>query len=172
MLIYLLKLGFFSQNRERWRFLNAKNKSYSNSLRKEGELEAQRQPWGPLRFFLALNRKGGSILFIPSYTYQNFDRTNSESNVPLSELFSLRSESIVEEAPISDIQWEDVSIDYRQENGFFKGLLIALPVSLLSWAFIISAVRGVFLNFGGGFFATWYGLANKSVEPGDGSCKN
>lgn len=93
-------------------------------------------------------------MFIPGYIYQDFDRTTSESKIPLSELFPVRSESIVEEVPISDIQWEDVSIDSRQENGFFKGLLIALPVSLLSWTFILWAVRGVFLNFGGGFFAT------------------
>ena len=93
-------------------------------------------------------------MFISGNIYQDFDRTTSESKIPLSKLFPLRSESIVKEAPISDIQWEDVSIDYRQENGFFKGLLIALPVSLLTWIFIIWAVREVFLNFGGGFFTT------------------
>ena len=79
-------------------------------------------------------------MFIPDYRYQNNYRNPIEYDMPLSEILPIASEIIVEQLPKGDIQRDDVGTNYTQENGFFKGLLYALPACILFWAFIIWAV--------------------------------
>ena len=93
-------------------------------------------------------------MFIPNYFYQEQDRPFTDSAIPLSEILPAEPEFVVEQVSTDDIQREEVSIDYRQENGFFKGLLYALPVGLVFWAFLIWAVKEIWMNFGGGSIGT------------------
>ena len=72
--------------------------------------------------------------------YQHHNRMPNEYDIPLSEILSVRYENINEKVPTSDIQEEEVSIDFTQEHGFFKGLLYALPAGILLWVFLIWAV--------------------------------
>jgi hypothetical protein len=93
-------------------------------------------------------------MFIPNSYYRNYDRTPTESDWPLPVIFPEEPEVGVEKVPTGDIKSEEVSIDYTQENGFFKGLLYALPAGLLFWALLIWAVREFWINFGGGSVGT------------------
>ena len=93
-------------------------------------------------------------MFIPNYFYQEPDRPFTDSEIPLSEILPAESEFVVEKVPTDDTQWEDVSIDYKQENGFFKGLLYALPAGIVFWAVLICSVRELWMNFGGGSIGT------------------
>ena len=93
-------------------------------------------------------------MFIPNYYYQNHDYNPTESDIPLSEILPAESEIIVEKVPTDDIRLEEASIDYTQENGFFKRLFYALPARILFWVFLIWAVRELWINFGGGSIGT------------------
>jgi hypothetical protein len=93
-------------------------------------------------------------VFVPNYLHQEHDRPFTDSEIPLHEIIETESEFMVEEVPTIDIQWEDVIIDYSQENGFFKGLLFALPVGLLLLVVLIWTIREFWMNIGGGTIGT------------------
>ena len=73
-------------------------------------------------------------------SFYQYNRTPTQSDIPLPEILSVRYENINEKVPISDIQWEEVSIDFTKEHGFFKGMLYALPAGILLWGFLIWGV--------------------------------
>lgn len=93
-------------------------------------------------------------MFIPNYLYQEHDRPFTDFLISLPQITETESGFIVEEVLTSGNQCEDISIDYSQGNSFFKGVLYALPVSLLFWVFLIWAIRELWINFGGGSSGT------------------
>lgn len=48
---------------------------------------------------------------------------------------------MVDKTPMSDLQWEDFSVDYHQENKFFKSIILTLPLSIVFWATIIYGIN-------------------------------
>ena len=89
-------------------------------------------------------------MLIPNYFYQEPARTFTDSEIPLPDILPPKSDFIVRKVSTNDIEWDDVSIDYTQENGFFKGLLYALPAGSVFWVVLCWAVRALWMNLGGG----------------------
>ena len=89
-------------------------------------------------------------MFIPNYSYQKPDHPFTDSEIPLSEILPAESEFVVGKGSNNDIQWEEVSIDYKQEIGFFKGLLYAISAGIVFLFVLFLVVRELWINFGGG----------------------
>lgn len=43
-----------------------------------------------------------------------------------------------------DVDWDALEINYSQENGFFKGAAISVPISLCIWGIILFCIKLIF----------------------------
>lgn len=83
-------------------------------------------------------------MLISKNAYQNYETVPAEAAYPKYEILLTEPEVVIEKSPLSDCQWEDLSVNYVQENGFFKGFLVTLPVSISLWAIIIWSIKSLF----------------------------
>lgn len=79
-------------------------------------------------------------MFIPEYSYQkepdaSSDREYKELNLLIDEL-----KEMDETETFHVKEWDGLENNYSRENKFFKGFIIAIPISLFLWAgiFLIS----------------------------------
>jgi len=81
-------------------------------------------------------------MFIPGNANQYFSRKLAERSHPESDLRTGEAEKANETAP--ELHWDQFTINYTQESRYFKGFLLALPVSMLMWVGIILGIRAIF----------------------------
>lgn len=83
-------------------------------------------------------------MFIPGKFYKDEQKDEQkvfkESKHPKYE-FLINKTKVVNEKEVGGIKWDDLEFNYSQENRFFKGLLLALPISLGLWATIIYVIK-------------------------------
>ena len=83
-------------------------------------------------------------MFIPHYSYKK------ESNVSLDQEYKEFEHLIDEFKEIDETEtyrvkgWDGLEINYSRENKFFKGFIIAIPISLFLWAGIILILKLIF----------------------------
>ena len=83
-------------------------------------------------------------MLISKNAYQNYETVPAEAAYPKYEILLTEPEVVIEKPPMNDLQREDLSINYVQENGFFKGFLVTLPVSISLWAIILLGIKSLF----------------------------
>jgi hypothetical protein len=83
-------------------------------------------------------------LFISSNAYQNHESVLTETVISEYNTLLGKSEMAIENLPINNLQMEDLSVDYTQENKFFKGFLLALPIATLLWGITILGIKSLF----------------------------
>lgn len=80
-------------------------------------------------------------MFVPGNANQFFSKTPAESSHPEPDLHFGETETATQTE--ADLSWEKCTINYSKESGFFKGLLLALPVSTLMWVAIIWGIKAL-----------------------------
>lgn len=83
-------------------------------------------------------------MFIPGNANQFFNKTPADLSSPESELPHEATELAKEKTAKTHYDWNQCSINYSKENRFFKGLILALPISIVMWAGIIWGIRSLF----------------------------
>lgn len=84
------------------------------------------------------------MLSISNSAYQDYEGVPTETVI--SEYQALRAKPLMidKKHPMNNLQMENLSVDYTQENKFFKGFLLALPVSVLFWGITILGIHSLF----------------------------
>jgi len=83
-------------------------------------------------------------MFIPGNANQFFNKTSADLSSPESELPPEATEMAKESAVETHYGWDRCSINYSTENRFFKGLILALPISIVMWTGIIWGIKALF----------------------------
>ena len=84
-------------------------------------------------------------MFFRNIAYQDCDRTPVDPARQKFGMLPAEPEVSAEKNQISDLQREDLSVNYAQENGFFKGVFVALPFCIEFWVIFILGIKA--LNF-------------------------
>lgn len=83
-------------------------------------------------------------MFIPGNANQFFNKSPADLSSTASEPPNEATELAKEKSGKTDCDWDHCSINYSRENKFFKGVIFALPVSIVMWAGIIWSVKVLF----------------------------
>ena len=75
--------------------------------------------------------------------HQNDERVPIESTQPNRKIRLVDPEARMDPAQRNDCRREGRLLEYDQVNGFFKGLLIMLPCSILLWVIAIWGIRSL-----------------------------
>jgi len=75
--------------------------------------------------------------------HQNDDRVPIESSQPNRKIRLVDPEAGMDPAQRNDCRREGRLLEYDPVNGFFKGLLIMLPCSILFWVIAIWGIRSM-----------------------------
>ena len=75
--------------------------------------------------------------------HQNDERVPIESTQPNRKIRLVDPEARMDPAQRTDCRREGRLLEYDQVNGFFKGLLIMLPCSILLWVIAIWGIRSL-----------------------------
>jgi hypothetical protein len=82
-------------------------------------------------------------MIIPTKFHQNYERGSiKNTNTPF-KIRLVRPEVVIGPTETKDLRKEDRFFDCDQENGFFKGLLIMFPCSVLLWILAVWGVRSL-----------------------------
>lgn len=85
-------------------------------------------------------------MFITSNAFQIEEKFPSEISNLTSEILLNDPQPAIQTHTISKTQRENLCVDCDQENGFFKGVLIVLPVSIALWVVIGWGIHALFLK--------------------------
>lgn len=83
-------------------------------------------------------------MLIPKNAYQNYEIYPFEAPYLKYETMLTEPDVVIEKPTMSDCQWEDLNVISVQENGFFKGILVTLPVSISWWVILIWGLKSLF----------------------------
>lgn len=74
---------------------------------------------------------------------QNYERVPIESTQPNRKIRLVDPDLGIDPTQRNDFRREGRLLEYDQVNGFFKGLLIILPCSILLWVIAIWGIRSL-----------------------------
>lgn len=74
---------------------------------------------------------------------QNYERVPIESTQPNRKIRLVDPDLGIDPTQRNDFRREGRLLEYDQVNGFFKGLLIMLPCSILLWVIAIWGIRSL-----------------------------
>ena len=83
-------------------------------------------------------------MLITKNVYQSYETVPDEAACADFERLLDEPEVAIKKPAMNDIQWEDLSVNYVKENGFFKGFIATLPVSIALWAVLIWGIKALF----------------------------
>lgn len=78
---------------------------------------------------------------IPNKAHNRLESTSTETTKLKPGIKIVESEVVIEKTPLNDLRLDHLNVNYAQENGFFTGLLLALPVCIASWAILIWGIE-------------------------------
>lgn len=83
-------------------------------------------------------------MFIPTNTSLTQNRINSDIANSEADFLSENIEIFADNIDVNPVRLKHVTMKYTKEIGFFKGMFLAMPLSILLWATIIWAAKSLF----------------------------
>ncbi len=76
--------------------------------------------------------------------YPTIESTLNDTTMLKFQILLDEPEVVIDKIPKNDLQGDDCSANCTQKNGFYKGLVIALPISIALWVIIIWGIKELF----------------------------
>ena len=83
-------------------------------------------------------------MLIPNRTLFNDRNASTETDSPKDQMLHGKNEFGINKTPVDIFAKEELSVNHTDGFGFFKGVLVALPASIASWALLVWGIRWLF----------------------------